>query len=204
MLVKEKASLITIANPAYIFKQLLINNKKKTFGWDQTAHTPDHHKEAKEVKIPIKLYLQMPSPSAIMLGTMTLKESQVINSTLCLNLWCLLKWYNIHSWRAWHFFFIIQKKLDADNKGWAFNNQVRRQRTVCTLCNELKISNIFYAQWPRQICTMSTERVKHQCSKGSMAVNTPAMWELSRPCPCQTDTWNVAYLPAQTPHCPPV
>lgn len=61
MLFKEKAS-----SPAYLFKQLLINNSSKTVGWDQTAHTPDHHKEAKQVKIPIKLYLQMPPPSAIM------------------------------------------------------------------------------------------------------------------------------------------
>lgn len=68
MLVKEKASLITIASPAHFFKQLLISNKNKTVGWDQTAHTPDHHKEAKQVKIPIKLYLQMPPPPAIMMG----------------------------------------------------------------------------------------------------------------------------------------
>lgn len=68
MLVKEKTSLTTFASPAYFFKQLLINNSGKTVGWDQTAHTPDHHKEANQVKIPIKLYLQMPPPSAIMTG----------------------------------------------------------------------------------------------------------------------------------------
>lgn len=53
MLVKEKASLTTIASPAYLFKQLLINNSSKTVGWDQIAHTPDYHKEAKQLKIPI-------------------------------------------------------------------------------------------------------------------------------------------------------
>lgn len=30
-----------------------------------------------------------------------------------------------------------------------------------------------------------------------MAVNPPATWLLSQPCPCQTDTWSMAYLPAQ-------
>lgn len=71
MLVKEKAS-----SPAYLFKQLLINNSSKTVGWDQTAHTPDHHKEAKQVKIPIKLYLQMPPPSAIMMDDRDIKGEQ--------------------------------------------------------------------------------------------------------------------------------
>lgn len=65
------------------------------------------------------------------------------------------------------------------------------------LCKELKILNIFPAQWSRQISTISTERQKHQSSKGSMAVNPPAMWELSQPCPFQTNTWSMAYLPAQ-------
>lgn len=91
MLVKEKASLTTVASLVYFFKQLLINNSGKTTGWDQTAHTPDHHKEAKQVKILIKLYLQIPPPSAIMMGDDDTKESQVINSTLRPNLWCLLK-----------------------------------------------------------------------------------------------------------------
>lgn len=99
--------------------------------------------------------------------------------------------------KDWHI-----QQLAADNKGWAFNNQVRRrQRTVCTLCNELKISNIFYARWPRQICIMSTERQKHQPFKGSMAVNTTAMRELSWTCPCQTlEAWPICQLRSLTAH----
>lgn len=107
MLVKEKASLTTIASPAHFFKQLLINNKTKTVGWDQTAHTPDHQKEVKQVKIPIKLYLQIYSYDG---GPWHRRRARL--STVLYALIYGVFWNDTIHVAEGHgiFFFIIQKK----------------------------------------------------------------------------------------------